>query len=71
MTSSLKLSMALFAFAASFSPGPVILLSVSAAARYSIRSGLRFVTGATLGFILLFVLIGVGVMPADSAALCG
>lgn len=60
MTSALLLSMALFAFAASFSPGPVNLLSVSAGARYGIRSGLRFVTGATLGFILLFVLIGVG-----------
>ena len=60
MTSSLLLSMALFAFAASFSPGPVNLLSVSAGARYGIRSGLSFVTGATLGFILLFVLIGSG-----------
>lgn len=66
MTSSLLLSMALFAFAASFSPGPVNLLSVSAGARYGIRSGLRFVTGATLGFILLFVLIGVGLQQVLS-----
>jgi threonine/homoserine/homoserine lactone efflux protein len=54
------LSMALFAFAASFSPGPVNLVSVSSGARYGIRSGLSFVTGATFGFILLFVLIGFG-----------
>ncbi len=66
MTSALLLSMALFAFAASFSPGPVNLLSVSAGARYGIRSGLSFVTGATLGFILLFVLIGVGLQQVLS-----
>ena len=60
MTLSLLLSMALFAFAASFSPGPVNLVSVSSGARYGIRSGLSFVTGATFGFILLFVLIGFG-----------
>lgn len=66
MTSALLLSMALFAFAASFSPGPVNLLSVSAGARYGIRSGLSFVSGATLGFILLFVLIGVGLQQVLS-----
>ena len=34
MTLSLMTSMALFAFAASFSPGPVNLVSVSNGARY-------------------------------------
>ncbi|RVT45478.1 LysE family translocator [Rheinheimera sediminis] len=58
MTLSLLLSMALFAFAASFSPGPVNLVSVSSGARYGLSSGLSFVTGATCGFVLLFVLIG-------------
>lgn len=58
MTLSLLLSMALFAFAASFSPGPVNLVSVSSGARYGLSSGLSFVTGATSGFVLLFVLIG-------------
>lgn len=60
MTLSLVTSMALFAFAASFSPGPVNLLSVSNGARYGLGKGLSFITGATLGFILLFLVIGFG-----------
>lgn len=60
MTLSLIMSMALFAFAASFSPGPVNLVSVSHGARYGVAKGLSFITGATLGFILLFLIIGFG-----------
>ncbi|MBU1619282.1 MAG: LysE family translocator [Gammaproteobacteria bacterium] len=60
MTLSLVTSMALFAFAASFSPGPVNLVSVSNGARYGVVKGLSFITGATLGFILLFLIIGFG-----------
>lgn len=67
MTLSLMLSMALFAFAASFSPGPVNLVSVSNGARFGISKGLSFVTGATLGFILLFLLIGFGLHHLLSA----
>ncbi|WP_242698731.1 LysE family translocator [Alteromonas sp. 5E99-2] len=52
--------MALFALAASISPGPVNLVSLSATARYGVKSGLIFVTGATLGFVLLFLIIGLG-----------
>jgi threonine/homoserine/homoserine lactone efflux protein len=58
MTLSVMTSMALFAFAASFSPGPVNLVSVSNGARYGVSKGLSFITGATLGFILLFLIIG-------------
>ncbi|AEF56033.1 LysE family translocator [Marinomonas posidonica] len=61
MTLSLIISMSLFALAASLSPGPVNLLSLSCSARYGLHAGLNFVTGATLGFILLFLLIGLGV----------
>lgn len=60
MTLSLIASMSLFALAASLSPGPVNLLSLSSSARYGIKTGLVFVTGATLGFIVLFLLIGFG-----------
>lgn len=52
--------MALFALAASLSPGPVNLLSLSGSARYGTRVGLIYITGATLGFIALFLLIGFG-----------
>ncbi|GGN29481.1 MULTISPECIES: LysE family translocator [Marinomonas] len=60
MTLSLLASMSLFALAASLSPGPVNLLSLSSSARYGIKTGLIFVTGATFGFIVLFLLIGFG-----------
>jgi threonine/homoserine/homoserine lactone efflux protein len=60
MTLSLIVSMSLFALAASLSPGPVNLVSLSGSARHGMRAGLIFITGATLGFIVLFLLIGFG-----------
>lgn len=60
MTVSLVITMSLFALAASLSPGPVNLVSLSGSARYGLKTGLAFVTGATLGFIVLFLLIGFG-----------
>lgn len=60
MTLSLTLSMAVFAFAASISPGPVNLVCLSSGTRYPLAKGLIFVTGATLGFIALFITIGLG-----------
>lgn len=70
MILSTFISMSLFALAASLSPGPVNLVGVSSGARYGVFVGLKFVTGATLGFIVLFLFIGLGlqqliqVMPA-------
>lgn len=58
MTLSLIITLSLFALAASLSPGPVNLVSLSGSARYGLKTGLNFVTGATLGFIVLFLLIG-------------
>ncbi|SBS26697.1 Cysteine/O-acetylserine efflux protein [Marinomonas spartinae] len=60
MTLSLITSMSLFALAASLSPGPVNLVSLSGSARYGTKTGLRFITGATLGFVALFLVIGFG-----------
>ncbi|WP_020558578.1 LysE family translocator [Thiofilum flexile] len=59
-TLSLMLPMAAFALAASISPGPVNLIGLSSGTRYPISRGLIFVTGATLGFIALFIIIGLG-----------
>ncbi len=61
MTFSLLFSMFLFALAASLSPGPVNLVCIGSGARYGSLVGLKFVLGATVGFIALFVLIGLGV----------
>ncbi|QYX49165.1 LysE family translocator [Pseudomonas tussilaginis] len=57
---SLMLSMAAFALAASISPGPVNLVALGSGARYGLRASLRHVTGATLGFSLLLIVIGLG-----------
>ncbi|BFM50630.1 LysE family transporter [Marinomonas sp. THO17] len=58
MTLSLLVSMSLFALVASLSPGPVNLVSLSCSARFGAKAGINYITGATLGFILLFLLIG-------------
>lgn len=52
--------MAAFALAASISPGPVNLICLSCGIRYNLRIGLTFVTGATLGFVALFLAVGFG-----------
>lgn len=52
--------MAAFALAASISPGPVNLVGLSSGSRYRLRVGLIFVSGATLGFIVLFLAVGLG-----------
>lgn len=60
MSLSMLLSMSAFALVASISPGPVNLLCLSSGTRYPLIQGLQFVTGATLGFLLLFLAIGLG-----------
>lgn len=57
---TILLSMAAFALAASISPGPVNLVALSSGARYGLRASLRHVTGATLGFTLLLLAMGLG-----------
>ena len=60
MSLYLILPMSAFALAASISPGPVNLVCLSSGTRYPVSRGLIFVTGATLGFIALFVAVGLG-----------
>lgn len=57
---SLSLSMAAFALAASISPGPVNIVALGSGARHGLRASLGHVAGATLGFCLLLVLVGLG-----------
>ena len=58
---SVAVSMAAFALAASISPGPVNVVALGSGARHGLRASLGHVTGATLGFCLLLVLVGCGV----------
>ncbi len=60
MSLSLLLPMSAFALAASISPGPVNLVCLSSGTRHPLSRGLVFVTGATLGFIALFIAVGLG-----------
>jgi threonine/homoserine/homoserine lactone efflux protein len=57
----LFVSMAAFALAASISPGPVNLVGLASGMQYGLRAGMRHVTGATVGFTLLLVIVGFGV----------
>ncbi len=57
---SLLLSMAAFALASSSSPGPVNIVALSAGAQFGLGPALRHVSGATIGFTLLLVTIGLG-----------
>lgn len=56
----LLLSMSAFALAASITPGPVNLICLSSGTHHPIAKGLTFVSGATLGFVVLFLGIGAG-----------
>jgi threonine/homoserine/homoserine lactone efflux protein len=60
MSLNLFLSMSAFALAASITPGPVNIVSLSAGVQYGFRSTMRHVTGATVAFTLLLLLIGLG-----------
>ncbi|MBV4484430.1 LysE family translocator [Pseudomonas sp. SWRI153] len=57
---SLVVSMAAFALAASITPGPVNIVALSSGAKFGFRASQRHVAGATLGFVLLLVLMGLG-----------
>lgn len=54
------LSMAAFALASSISPGPVNVVALSAGARHGLIASMRHVSGATVGFTVLLLLIGLG-----------
>ncbi|CAI1757154.1 LysE family translocator [Serratia proteamaculans] len=57
---NIYLSMAAFALASSITPGPVNIVALSAGAQFGFNATQRHVFGATLGFTLLLILIGLG-----------
>lgn len=57
---SLLIAMISFSLAMSISPGPVNMVIVSSGANYGIRKTFSFVSGATIGFTLLLLFIGLG-----------
>jgi threonine/homoserine/homoserine lactone efflux protein len=64
---ALLLAMASFALSMSISPGPVNMVIVASGAQHGVRRTLPFVSGATLGFTLLLVLVGFGLIQLFDA----
>lgn len=58
---SVILAMCLFSLSMSISPGPVNLITLSTGVNHGVRSAMPFVAGATVGFSILLVFIGLGV----------
>ncbi|MFD2166468.1 LysE family translocator [Thalassotalea euphylliae] len=58
---SILISMAVFSVSMSVSPGPVNFLALASGLNHGFMPSLKFVTGATLGFISLLLLIGLGI----------
>lgn len=54
------ISMLLFSFSMSASPGPVNLITLSSGVNHGFRQTMPFVIGATIGFTLLLIAIGLG-----------
>ena len=57
---TLYLSMAAFALVSSITPGPVNIVALGAGARHGLAASMRHVSGATIGFTVLLLLIGLG-----------
>lgn len=68
---SVIVAMCLFSLSMSISPGPVNLITLSTGVNHGIRNALPFVTGATIGFtlLLLFVGMGMGQLAAENEGL--
>ena len=60
-------AMCIFALSMSITPGPVNMVIVASGASYGLRKTLPFVSGATIGFILLLIVLGLGLMQIVTA----
>ena len=60
MTYSILLSMISFAFVLSITPGPVNIMIISSGINNGFKQTFAFISGATIGFTLLLLIIGFG-----------
>lgn len=58
---SVIFAMCLFSLSMSISPGPVNLITLSTGVNYGFRKAIPFVSGATVGFTLLLLMVGLGI----------
>lgn len=61
------IAMCLFSLSMSISPGPVNMITLSTGINHGFRRAMPFVSGATIGFTLLLLLIGLGMGRVLSA----
>ncbi|WP_171496176.1 LysE family translocator [Acinetobacter soli] len=54
------MSMFLFSFAMSITPGPVNTVILSTSINYGLKKTISYISGATIGFVLLLIFIGFG-----------
>lgn len=62
MTITTIFAMFTFSLAMSITPGPVNMMIISSGINHGVKKTMPFVSGATIGFTLLLVLIGFGLM---------
>ncbi len=62
MTIELLMALMLFAFVSSITPGPNNLMIMSSGTNFGFRLSLPHLLGISLGFMLMIVLVGTGVM---------
>lgn len=58
---SILIAMCLYSLSMSISPGPVNMTILSGAVNYGFKRSFSFITGATVGFTLLLIAVGLGV----------
>lgn len=64
---NLFFAMFFFSLAMSISPGPVNMVIVSSGINYGIKRTMPYVSGATIGFTLLLLFIGLGFFQVINA----
>ncbi|WP_405128540.1 LysE family translocator [Pseudoalteromonas sp. PB2-1] len=62
MTFEILTALALFALVSSITPGPNNLMLMSSGANFGFRRTMPHLLGVTLGFMLMLILVGLGVM---------
>ena len=61
------IAMSLFSLTMSITPGPVNMINLSSGVTHGYKKTIPFVSGATVGFILLLVVLGMGFMQVIGA----
>jgi len=62
MTPEILIALALYAFASSITPGPNNIMLMTSGANFGVRGSMPHLLGVGLGFALMMVLVGVGIM---------